>query len=209
MRVFRRKSDGAPDGTTQDSPGAQSPGSPADTKVRPAAQAGKGRPTPKRKEAEAGRYQPIGGSRRSAGPRTAADKARDKGDRTSKYDAMKRGEQWALQPKDRGAVRALARDYVDSKRRFTEFVMYILLLMVVALITRSKVLENDLFYIELLVLVGVAIENMFMNRGLRRLIAQRMPDEYQKGLRFYTTARAFQPRRFRVPAPRVRPGDTF
>ena len=42
MRVFRRRSAGATDGTSQDSPGAQSPDSPAEVKQpRSAAQAAK------------------------------------------------------------------------------------------------------------------------------------------------------------------------
>ena len=55
MRVFRRRSAGATDGTAQDSPGAQSPDGPADSKPRSSAEAAKGRPTPKRSEAEAKR----------------------------------------------------------------------------------------------------------------------------------------------------------
>jgi Protein of unknown function (DUF3043) len=207
VRVFRRRSAGAPDDTAQDSPGAQSPGSPADTRVRPAAETGKGRPTPKRKEAEAGRYQPIGGSsRRPSGPRTPATKAQEKTDRARNYDAMKRGEDWALRAKDKGPVRALVRDYVDARRTFTEYVMYILLLMVVALVIRNKAITNYLFLVEISVIVIVAIEGMFINRGVRKIVAERLPGESSRGLAFYATARAFNPRRFRVPTPRVSPG---
>jgi hypothetical protein len=208
VRVFRRRSAGAPDDTAQDSPGAQSPGSPADTRVRPAAEAGKGRPTPKRKESEAGRYQPIGGSsRRPSGPRTPASKTQDKTDRTRAYAAQKRGEEWALRPKDKGPVRALVRDYVDSRRTFTEYVMYILLLLVVSLVLRNKAISNYLFFVEISVIVIVAIEGMFINRGVRKIVAERLPGESSRGLAFYATARAFNPRRFRVPTPRFSAGE--
>ncbi len=40
--MFRRRSAGATDGTSQDSPGAQSPDGPADTKPRSPAEAAKG-----------------------------------------------------------------------------------------------------------------------------------------------------------------------
>ena len=45
---------------------------------------------------------------------------------------MQRGEQWAIPARDRGAVKALARDYVDSRRRISEYYMYGLLVLLVA-----------------------------------------------------------------------------
>ena len=60
MRVFRRSSAGATEGQAQDSQPAQAPEAPA--KSKQPAQTGKGRPTPKRSEAEANRYRSITGS---------------------------------------------------------------------------------------------------------------------------------------------------
>ena len=48
---------------------------------------------------------------------------------------MRRGEEWAMPPRDRGPVKALARDYVDSKRRVSEYYMYGLLVLLVLLFT--------------------------------------------------------------------------
>ena len=137
--MFRRRSAGATDGTSQDSPGAQSPDSPAEVKQpRSAAEAAKGRPTPKRSEAERNRRQPITGSRAPTAPRTPEDKAKARSERSRKYEAMKRGEAWALNPRDRGPARALARDYIDSKRRISEYYMYILVLLLAAVFLRNK-----------------------------------------------------------------------
>src|SRR5215470_5540195 len=122
MPVFRRRSAGATDGTAQDSPGAQSPDGPAETRSRPAAESAKGRPTPKRSQAEAKRRQPIASSSRApAAPRTKEEKAKARANRSTRYEAMRRGEAWALNPRDRGPGRALARDFVDSKRRVSEY----------------------------------------------------------------------------------------
>jgi hypothetical protein len=213
MPVFRRKSAGATDGTTQDSPGAQSPDSPAETKPRPS-QAGKGRPTPKRREAEAGRYTPIGGSsRRPTGPRTpeqkAQDKTRDRAERMRKSEAMRRGEDWALLPKDKGPVRALTRDYVDSKRRISEYYMYVLLVLIVVLFTAGRAAKIQV-YLDLVLLVMVVTlvaDALSLRRGLRRLMAQRLPDASTVGLTRYAVFRAIQIRRFRMPLPRVQPGE--
>ncbi|HEX6525385.1 MAG TPA: DUF3043 domain-containing protein [Streptosporangiaceae bacterium] len=205
--MFRRRSAGAPDGTAQESPGAQSPDSPASVKrERPAAEAAKGRPTPKRSEAERGRYQPIGSSRRSAGPRTAADKSRDRSDRSRKYDAMKRGEEWALNPRDKGPARKLARDYVDSHRRISEYYMYILVILVAALFA-GKALQSYLSPLILVLVLIMAVEGSFVRRGLRKLMAERLPGESTRGLTSYAVMRMIQLRRFRMPAPQVKPGD--
>jgi len=206
--VFRRRSAGATDGTAQDSPGAQSPDDPADTKPRSPAEAAKGRPTPKRSVAEAKRRQPIAGSSRTtAAPRTKEDKAKARTNRASKYEAMRRGEAWALNPRDRGPARALARDYVDSKRRVSEYYMYILVVLLAAVFVRSKAAQEFISPLVLVLVVIIIIDASLIRRGLGRLLAERLPNESMKGLTAYAVMRALQIRRFRVPVPRVRPGD--
>jgi Protein of unknown function (DUF3043) len=206
--VFRRRSAGATDGTAQDSPGAQSPHGPADVKrPRSQAEAAKGRPTPKRSEAERRRRQPIAGSRAPAGPRTPEDKAKARTDRARRYEAMKAGEAWALNPRDRGPVRALARDYVDSKRRVSEYYMYILVVLLLGVFIRSKTASTYISPLVLLLVVVIVIDAQLIRYRLRKLVAERLPGESTRGLTRYSVMRALQIRRFRVPAPRVRPGD--
>jgi hypothetical protein len=219
MPVFRRSSAGATDGTAQDSRGAPGPGATANETVkdRPAAQAKKGRPTPKRSEAERNRYQPItgtksGGSRsgttsRPAGPRTAEDKSRDRSERARRMDAMKRGEEWALGPRDRGPARKLARDYVDAHRRPSEFYMYVLILLLVALLSRNKALNSGVSYLVIAMIAVIIVDGLLIRRALGKLVAQRLPGESTRGLTMYAVMRALQIRRWRMPAPRLKPGD--
>ena len=134
--MFRRSSAGATEGKAQDPQGAQTPEAPA--KSKPAAQAGKGRPTPKRSTAEANRYRTLTGSTTSGrGRPTATDprrkltpeeKSKAREDRSKQLQAMRRGEDWALGPRDRGPAKKLARDYVDAHRRPMEFYMYALII---------------------------------------------------------------------------------
>jgi hypothetical protein len=205
--VLRRRSAGASGGTAPDSPGAQSPDGPADAKPARPAEAAKGRPTPKRSEAERGRRQPITGSRAAAAPRTPQDKAKARTERSRKYEAMKRGESWALNPRDRGPVRALARDYVDSKRRVSEYYMYILVILVVAVFSRNKTIQTYISPLILVLIFIILIDAQLIRRALRKLVAERLPGESTKGLTVYAVFRALQIRRFRMPAPRVHPGD--
>jgi hypothetical protein len=208
MRVFRRRSAGATDGTAQDSPGARSPDAPADSKpARSPAEAAKGRPTPKRSEAEAKRRKPVTGSRAPAGPRTPEDKAKAKTSRSTKYDAMKRGEAWALNPRDRGPKRALARDFVDSKRRISEYYMYVLVVLLVAVFLRNTKLQTYISPLVLVLVLVILLDAALIRRSLTKLIAERLPGESARGLTLYAVMRALQIRRFRMPAPRVQPGQ--
>ena len=208
--MFRRRSAGATDDTAQDSPGAQSPDGPAEVKQpRSAAEAAKGRPTPKRSEAERKRRQPITGSRAPATPRTPEDKAKARSERGRKYEAMKKGESWALNPRDRGPAKALARDYIDSKRRISEYYMYILVLLLAAVFLRNKTEQQYISPLVLVLVVIIVIDAQVIRRSLRKLVGERLPGESTRGLTMYAVMRALQIRRFRMPAPRVRPGDKF
>ena len=207
MRVFRRRSAGATDSTAQDSPGTQSPDGPADVKQPRSATPAKGRPTPKRSEAERNRRQPITGSRAPAAPRTPEDKAQARSERARRYQAMKAGEAWALNPRDRGPARALARDYIDSKRRVSEYYMYILIVLLAAVFLQNRTAQAYLSPLVLVLVLVIVIDAQSIRYRLRRLVAERLPGESSRGLTMYAVMRALQIRRFRVPAPRVRPGD--
>jgi Protein of unknown function (DUF3043) len=215
--VFRRSNGGATNGEAADSEAEQSQGAPA--KDKPAAQAAKGRPTPKRSEAERNRYQSITGSTTSGrgpssgsapkGKATPEDKARARSERDRRTAAMRRGEEWALGPRDRGPIRKLARDYVDSHRRPSEYYMYVLLLLLVALLSRNATLNTYVSPLVLVLIVVVVIDAYLIRRALMKLAAERYPGESTRGMTTYAVMRALQIRRFRMPAPRLRPGDKF
>lgn len=119
---------------------------------------------------------------------------------------MRRGEEWALGPRDRGPVRRLARDYVDSRRRISEYFMYVLVLLLVLLFTRNTALESYVTPFIYVLIVVIAVEGYFVNRGLKKLLAVRYPGESARGLTWYAVMRMMQIRRLRMPQPQVRPG---
>jgi Protein of unknown function (DUF3043) len=218
VRVFRRNSAGARGSTAQDPKGAQSPGAPDTTKTagseaartaRPA-EAGKGRPTPKRSEAERGRRQGITGSPGRPGPsRGGGGRAESRTDRSRRYEAMKRGEEWALPARDRGPVKALARDYVDSHRRPSEYYMYVMVaVLIMLLVIRAPAVQQIAEPVVLLLLIlFVVVDATLLRISLQKLIGQRLPGESLRGVTMYAVLRALQIRKLRSPAPRVRPGD--
>jgi hypothetical protein len=210
--VFRRGNAGARGNTAQDDPGAQSPGATQTTeKARPAAETAKGRPTPKRSEAERGRRQGITGapsrsatSGRGGAKASAADQ---RADRIRRNEAMRRGEQWALPARDRGPVKQLARDYIDSRRRLSEYYMYLMIVLVVVLFIRKSGLQLYAEPIALVLILLVALDAIYLRIKLTRLVHERLPGESTRGLTMYAVFRALQIRRFRVPPPRVKVGE--
>ena len=217
--MFRRSSAGATDGKAQGSQGAQTPEAPA--KSRPAAEAGKGRPTPKRSEAESNRYRTITGSATSGrGPVKAPDprrkltpeeKNRARADRTKQMQAMRRGEEWALGPRDRGPAKKLARDYVDAHRRPMEYYMYALIILILALFAGRSSSAINLYMQDFLIaiILVIAVDAYLLRRSVIKLVNERLPNESTRGLGFYAIMRGLQLRRFRTPATRLKPGDKF
>ncbi|HEX4833726.1 MAG TPA: DUF3043 domain-containing protein [Trebonia sp.] len=208
------------DGTAQESPpAAKDQDAPA--KEVPTAQAKKGRPTPKRSAAQAGRYQSIQGGRSSGAratsgarpsrPLTDAEKsdarARERAERARRTDAMKRGEDWALGPRDRGAARKIARDYVDAHRRPSEFYMYFLIVLFVGIVSHNKAFTSISSYLVAALVFIIVVDGLLIRNALRKLIAERAPGESTRGLTMYAVMRALQIRRMRMPAPRLKPGD--
>jgi hypothetical protein len=219
VRVFRRSSAGATEGQAQGSQPAQAPEAPA--KSKPPAQTGKGRPTPKRSEAEANRYRSLTGTTTSGRNRsstaapsrklTPEEKAKVRSERGKQMQAMRRGEEWALQPRDRGPMKRLARDYVDAHRRPSEFYMYALIILVIALVAGKahKALNSDLQFLLLAIIAVIIVDAILLRRSINKLAKERLPDESTRGITFYAIMRALQLRRFRNPAPRIKPGDSF
>ena len=216
--MFRRGNAGAHGSTAQDDQGAQSPGGPQATetaetaRTRPAAEAAKGRPTPKRSEAERGRRQGITGtpagrsSGRAGSASGGAGRATSKEDRLRRNEAMRRGEEWALPARDRGPVKALVRDYVDSRRRISEYYMYVMLILVLLLFIRVPAIQHAAEPIVLVLIVFVIVDALLLRMNLKRLIPQRLPGQSARGVTIYAVFRALQIRRFRMPPPRVTPG---
>lgn len=220
--MFRRNSGGATDGKAADSTSpASAQAAEAPVKSRPAAQAGKGRPTPKRSVAEANRYRTITGATTSGrGPAPKADprrkltpeeKARARKDRSEQMAAMRRGEEWALGPRDRGPAKRLVRDYVDSHRRPMEYYLYALVLLIIALFAShsSKALANYLQLFLLAVILVIIVDGYLLRRTILRLVRERLPKEPTRGLGMYAIMRGLQMRRLRTPAARLKPGDDF
>ncbi len=164
--------------------------------------AAKGRPTPKRSEAQGRRRQP-----QNAPTDRKTARQRDATERQRKMAAMRRGEEWALARKDKGPVRALARDYVDSRRTMSEYYLYAVVLLIAALFVPALHKSLLIDYLVLGILAVLMIEAYFIGQRVISLARQRYPGESTRGVRIYAAMRGTQMRRLRMPAPRVSRGD--
>ncbi len=206
--MFRRSRTGTDGGSGQDAVNGAASDSDASPARPGAVTAGKGRPTPKRSEAERRRRQPYTAPKdRKEAARTSRDRQRT--DRTRRMEAVRRGEEWAMPPRDRGPVKALARDYVDSKRRVSEYYMYGLLVLLVLLFIRAPIVQTIVPLLVLAAVLVMGVEGVLIGRKVKSLAAERLPGQSTRGLALYSAMRALQIRRLRVPKPRVKPGDSI
>lgn len=125
--------------------------------------------------------------------------------------AMRRGEEWALGPRDRGPAKKLARDYVDAHRRPMEYYMYALIVLILALFAgrSSSVINVYMQDFLIAIILVIAVDAYLLRRSVIKLVNERLPNESTRGLGFYAIMRGLQLRRFRTPAARLKPGDKF
>lgn len=167
---------------------------------------GKGRPTPKRREAQRQR-RPLQAPRdRKEAYRQA--KERQRAQRQRARAGLAAGDERYLPRRDKGPVRRLARNYIDARRGVGEFFLF-LSLFVIALtaipVTAVQLVAYNIAFP--LLLVTIAAEAVLVTRRVRRLAEERYPDESTRGLGFYVVTRGLQIRRLRMPPPQVKIGD--
>jgi hypothetical protein len=170
--------------------------------------AGKGRPTPKRRDSAVQRG-PV------SAPKTrkeayARQKQQAKAARRTSTAAMTPQQRRAalrsgeyLAKRDMGPTRKLARDYVDSHRMFSNYLLLLLPIMVVSVLVPYVQLAVTVLFLLLLVewyLVGRRIRRMAMERHGKA-------EGGSLSIGFYAGSRAYLPRRWRLPAPQVSLGD--
>jgi len=164
----------------------------------------KGKPTPKRKEAQAKlKVSPLSPTASKEAKKTLKAQARVR--RLEARAAYMRGEESALPVKDKGPARRFVRNYVDERKSVTEyflvFIMFILFLTVIP----SPAVQLGAIALMYSAMIWVAIDGFLLSRRIKKIAAAKFPDEPTKGLGLYGWMRSTQLRRLRAPAPQVGP----
>jgi hypothetical protein len=176
----------------------------------------KGRPTPKRRDSgpRRGPVSPAPKTRREAMARQREQaklaKTAPRGGRTSTLGPQERrarqlaGDPAFLARRDQGPMRAFTRDYVDSRRMFSN---YLLLLFPIAILSQLKsfFVTVEIALVLLVLLEGVFTGRRVMAMGRERGIERGRDKATSIGL--YAIMRSYFPRRWRIPRPRVAIGD--
>ena len=173
-----------------------------------AARAPKGRPTPKRRT-NSTPPPPAPKTRKEAvaWQKQQGSKAKVAGQKkltsTEYREAMKAGDPRVLPRREQGPVRALARDYVDSRRMASNYLLLLFPLMLVGYgYPPLQLLTLVLFTLLLAewIYSGVRIRRLAQSRGLE-------VRDSAIALGFYAGSRAYFRRSWRRPLPRVERGD--
>jgi hypothetical protein len=120
---------------------------------------------------------------------------------------MARGDDRYLPKRDRGPVRKLARDYVDSRRTIASNFMFVLIAIMIISFTRNPWAQLITFFAMPVMILVVLVEGFLVSRAVNRLAAERFPDEPRSGAGMYAAMRSMQMRRLRMPTPAVKPGE--
>ncbi len=173
--------------------------------------AGKGRLTPKRSEVERARRQPYTPPPADRKAAAAQQRERRRSEQKRRMDAMKRGEEWAMPARDRGPVRALARDYVDSRRFIvSEYILFGVFALIFIIFAAGSTKHSALvLYAELGIVGVIAIESLYYGTQVMRLVKRRLPGESTRGIVWYVTKRSLRLRASRIPPARVQRGASI
>jgi hypothetical protein len=198
----------------------------AEPEVQEHTGSGKGRPTPKRKLAEAARKQPLVPTSRGAGskgrlgkPAKGATKEEKQAARTAaraerirSRELMMSGDERYLPMRDKGQVRRYVRDVVDSRWNLGELLLPVMLVVVLlswfGAALKSPGVTTGIFGLVYLMIAVAIVDAWLMTRRTKKQIIARFGENaYVRGTGMYGVMRAFQLRRTRIPRAAIKRGE--
>jgi hypothetical protein len=178
---------------------------------------GKGRPTPKRRDV-VGPRGPVTApktrkeayarqkelSRQAKAARAASAASGKAMTPAARRAALRSGE--LLPARDQGPTRKLARDYVDSHRMFSNYLLWLFPLMIATYVIPGAAIIQ---IIVVAMFFALIVEWYLVGGRIRRMAIERHGSAQGSSMSigFYAGSRAYLPRRWRLPAPQVERGD--
>jgi hypothetical protein len=163
---------------------------------------GKGRPTPRRRDREAAARRPlVSNDRKEARARLSKERDRAR-------LGLAAGEERYLPVRDKGPQRKWARDYIDSRWSFGEFLIPIMFAVIIATflpsIQAQFIAIVVLWAFFALTIIDASLAGYQVRKGLRLKFGQ---DSTENGVRWYSAMRSLQMRGLRLPKAQVKRGE--
>ncbi|KGN33161.1 membrane protein [Knoellia sinensis KCTC 19936] len=178
----------------------------AEQVTAPARDGAKNRPTPKRRDQEAARRQPLVVTDRKAARNT--DRAKRREQMAKQRQAMLTGDETHLPARDKGPTKRFIRDYIDARWGIGEFMLPVMLIVLALSFVREPWAMLIVFTLVYGLIAAAVIDTFLAWRRIKKkLVAKFGADAVQRGDGFYAAMRAFQMRRTRMPRPIVKRGD--
>jgi hypothetical protein len=162
--------------------------------VTDAAPRGKGRPTPKRRDARKRRRLATPANRKEA---AALRRERLREQRAMQRQALQTGDERHLPARDAGPAKKLAREYVDGRFTIGQiFFGMIVIVFALAFVPAAAAVAN---LVVIVAFLAVVIDSVRVGRGARRAVQEKYGAKEATGVTAYAMLRSMQPRRMRRP----------
>lgn len=124
-------------------------------------------------------------------------------------EAMARGDESALLPRDRGPIKRYIRNYVDARVRIGEIMLPLMLVLLLGSIALPKVLGSSGLLIVWVIAMGGVIDASVMWMRCKKRIIELTGQNPPARSWWYAGMRAFQMRFTRMPKPQVPRGIAY
>src|SRR3954451_17239325 len=156
--------------------------------------AGKGRPTPKRREAQKRRRGPVPTNKKEA---AAQRRTQARESRQLQRQALLSGDERHLPPRDAGPAKRLARDVVDSRFTLGQVFFGMILVVLVASLAIPKDYRTVLAAVtalSFLAVILVFLDSLRIGRRAKAMVTTAYDAKSAYGVTAYAPIRSMQPR---------------
>lgn len=180
---------------------------------------GKGRPTPKRKDAQARNRRDLIPADRKLAKKLARERQEEMWRR--QQEAMDTGDERYMPTRDKGRARRFLRDVIDARWSLSELVLPMMFVMIITMMVMAALTStldptlaarilDTITWTTYGFLLAAILETTYVYYRAKKLFGVLHPhDDWAKRSWFYAFSRMIMPRRWRQPKAQVERGHKF
>ncbi|MFD3973788.1 DUF3043 domain-containing protein [Streptomyces cyaneofuscatus] len=170
-------------------------------------QAPKGRPTPKRSEAQTQRRRAASSAPTDRKAAVKRQREARRADLARQREALASGDERYLPVRDKGPVRRFVRDFVDSRFCIAEWFLPLAVVILILSVIQVQNIQSISLLLWMGVIILIVIDSIGLSIRLKKQLRERFPDAPKRGAVAYGLMRTLQMRRLRLPKPQVKRGE--